>query len=218
MFHPQTKFFFSFATTVPDRFGAMAESQWFRGQCPLCQKKIAGSDTHEDVFKKLLWHLQSSEKHPMEEAEAAQHIAEAGNCIWEDGEGKFEDKPQDAETKARLRSRSRSRSYSRRRGKGKGSSSSKGKKGTEVVPYTGKGQKGLSKRDQQLVTATTERVISSVVADQANEVFAFAKTLGKCEAVIRTATRVARQAVSAFEDTHMFHGMETFFWLFAVCV
>ena len=58
----------------------------------------------------------------------------------------------------------------------------------------------MSWRDQQIVEVTRERVIESVVGEQQERVFAFAKTLGKCEAVIRTATRVARQAVSAFED------------------
>jgi len=38
------------------------------------------------------------------------------------------------------------------------------------------------------------------IVDQKNKMFTFARVLGKCEAVIRTAARVARDAASTFED------------------
>ena len=142
----------------------------------------------------------------MEEAEACQNIADNHEtAIWEDGEGTLEeaDEERPRPRSPRLRSRSRDNRHDRddrRKGGAKGKES-KGKKG-KVVAYQGKGSSSssLSWRDQQIVEATRDRVIESVVSDQQEKVFAFAKTLGKCEAVIRTATRVARSCVSAFED------------------
>ena len=152
----------------------------------------------------------------MEEAEACQNIADNHEtAIWEDGEGTLEeaDEERPRPRSPRLRSRSRDNRHDRddrrkgddrddrRKGGAKGKES-KGKKGKAVVAYQGKGSSSssLSWRDQQIVEATRDRVIESVVSDQQEKVFAFAKTLGKCEAVIRTATRVARSCVSAFED------------------
>ena len=187
----------------------MADAQvWFKAKCTICHKKLRGATSHEEAYGQMLWHLPSSTTHPMEEAEACQHIADNETCIWEDGEGTLEE-PE--EEKPRLRSRSRDRRDDRRGEKGDGNrddrrkgggkgQESKGKKGYAVVPYQGKGSRSMSWRDQQIVEVTRERVIESVVGEQQERVFAFAKTLGKCEAVIRTATRVARQAVSAFED------------------
>ena len=217
----------------------MAETQelWFRSKCPVCWKKIGtGAATHDEMFQKLMWHLQSSTSHPMDEEAAAEIIQNNPTTIWEDGEGTFEedlDKEDDGqredeqpEPQPRLRSRSRSpRRSDRRDGRRddrrddrrdrEDRHNGSGKKGhgkqQAVVPYQGKGSgsKGsnLSWRDQQIVAVTRDRVIESVVTEQQEKVFAFAKTFGKCEAVIRTATRVARQAVSAFEDIvcHLTH-------------
>ena len=73
----------------------MAESaqSWWRCQCPIshCKKKLPGCATHEEIFGKLVWHLQQSQKHPMSEEDALKLIEENPNAFWEDNdEGNFE--------------------------------------------------------------------------------------------------------------------------------
>jgi len=48
------------------------------------------------------------------------------------------------------------------------------------------------------MSLTTSHLLANV-QEQKDKVFAFARTLGKCEAVIKTAARVAREAALAFE-------------------
>jgi hypothetical protein len=198
----------------PFYFFSMTEELWFRGQCPKCFKKIRASQPgHEDCLKKMLWHLQSSEKHPMTEEEALEIMEEKPDAIWEDEQGTAEEKEEEEKQKTTLRSRSRSRGKSGAKDRGhhdRGSShgghqsrnwqKGGGGKGQLQVQRQGKSSSSLSWRDQQIVEVTTERVISNVVTEQQEKVFQFAKTLGKCQAVIQTAARVARQCVSAFED------------------
>jgi hypothetical protein len=190
----------------------MADQAWFCGQCPKCFKRIrAAQPGHEDAVNKMLWHLSHSEKHPMSDEEALQFLDEHPDSIWEDGEGTWEEKEVEEEKpKPRLRSRSRSRGRSDARSHDKGHQDrskhwQKGSgghgKSQAIVHQRGKGSSSsMSWRDQAIVERTTELVISNVVTEQQEKVFQFAKTLGKCQAVIQTAARVARQCVSAFED------------------
>jgi hypothetical protein len=167
--------------------------QGFNCCCPLrCKgtKSLGKYLTHDDALARVMHHLKTSDKHWLDDDSASQIIAEKADCIWEDtidiyDEGVVEPPQEDRDNR---RSRSRSR-QTQRSHKGKG----------------GKGGKGQhhQNREDAIVKRASDRVLANVVwdtQDQRAKVFQFAKVLGKCEAVIRTATNVARQAAMCFED------------------
>ena len=183
---------------------AMAETMaGFNCCCPLrCKgnKSLGKFRTHDEAYAKLSHHLRNSDKRWLEEEAAAEVIASNAESIWEEevpvtanaanaDEGTWEEAGD-----ARNRERSRSRS---RRDRSRGKSGAKG------------GHHHQQRREETLVRRASERVMQNVHFDhqeQKMKVFQFAKTLGKCEAVIKAATQVARQAVACFEDfCRMFH-------------
>jgi hypothetical protein len=168
---------------------AMAETMsGFNCCCPLrCKgtRSLGKYLTHEAAYAKVIHHLKNSDKHWLEEDAAAEAIQGNSDCIWEDelqvhqDEGVFEEA-------CDARQRDRSRSPVQHRGKS-----------------AGKGGHPPHRREEQLVRRATDRVMQNVAFDQQDQkmkVFQFAKTLEKCEAVIKAATQVARQAVACFED------------------
>ena len=153
------------------------------------------------------------------EEDGATLIAEHPDCIWEDDvDISQHDHEGDA---AQDRSRSRSRQAVKGTGKaqhggrregnhgGRHEGNHGGQRASSRGGYQGSSRSGgAHRRDtEQLVQRTSERIMENLdanQADQRNKVFQFAKVLGKCEAVIRTACAVARQAASCFEDIAAF--------------
>lgn len=175
--------------------------------CPLhCKgnRSLGKFLTHDEAHGRVIHHLNQSAKHWLSEEDGAAVIAEHPDCIWEDDvEVNQNDRAGDGE---RDRSRSRSRCASKGKGTFQHGGQHAGKHGGQ---HAGKhassrsGHSGGQHREEQLVRRTSERIMESLdanQADQRNKVFQFAKVLGKCEAVIRTACNVARQAASCFED------------------
>jgi hypothetical protein len=188
----------------------MAETmRGFNCCCPLrCKgnRSLGKFLTHEDAHGRVIHHLNQSALRWLNEEDGASLIAENPDCIWEDDvEISHQNYEDDAE-------RDRSRSRSRPPAKGKGKDKHGGQHGGNHGGHHGRGghqgssrsgHSGGQRREEQLVRRTSERIMDSLdanQADQRNKVFQFAKVLGKCEAVIRTACTVARQAASCFED------------------
>ena len=200
--------------------GAPAKITGYNCCCPLrCKatQSLGKFKTHDQAFAKVLHHLQNSSKHYFSEEDSANCLGDHGDCIWEeemdnwrdqDDEGTLEmpeddrrhrprspgypppeddrRRPRDDHRSAR---RSRSRESSRQRFQG-----SRGRGGRG---------KGKMSHQEQMVQNTTNMVLSRVVGnldEQKSKVFTFAKVLGKCEAVIKTAAAVARHAANSFED------------------
>lgn len=156
--------------------------------CPLKCKGTSklGSwfENYEAASAKVIWHLQHSEKHYMSEDDATQALLDNTDCVWaEQVDAKYykqltsvPDKPKQG---------SSSGSGNPRRGSGSD--------GNQVARRRDRSRSRESAgRDRQLTLVPP-------VQQQKQAVYNFARVLGKCEAVIRTAARVARQAALAFE-------------------
>jgi hypothetical protein len=176
----------------------------FNCHCPLTckgQRSLGKFKSRNEAEQKVLHHLVHSEKHYMDQASAELEWENHEDCIWEErmenwpeaDEGILEPPPgqdersrNDRSRTRHDRSRSRDNSWNLNKGKRKG---------------LGRGQAS----QEEMIRSTTNQVLARVVGDvddQRSKVFAFAKTLGRCEAVIRTASQVARSAASAFEELY----------------
>lgn len=170
--------------------------------CPLkCKgnKALGSFMEYEDAVGKVLHHLMASSLHSLNEDEAGDMLRKY-HAIWKDDDEYFiHDERQrsysppprklaiEYKEKSKGRSSSHRRSRTRSRSQGRGSSSS--------AAHRPSSARALS---EQAMSETTSHLLANV-QEQKDKVFAFARTLGKCEAVIKTAARVAREAALAFE-------------------
>jgi len=167
--------------------------------CCHCPLKFKGTSrlgwffTYEEASEKVLWHLEKSEKHYMKEGDAAECLVDNPDCIWfEDVAEK--DLPQQQKGTADKGSRSGHSSGSGGQGKSGGSTS--WRDGRVRRPEVRDRSRSRGSGGSSTLAL---REAAADVTQQKQAVYNFARVLGKCEAVIRTAARVARSASMAFE-------------------
>lgn len=146
--------------------------------------------------EKVLWHLEHSEKHYMKEADAAETLSETPGCIWEQ---EFDEDDAQKEQFVAPRPKSRWNAHERHREPAR---SSRDRSRHQIADRERSRDRGRSSEAAAARSSEGRLVLREQnVTEQKQAVYNFARVLGKCEAVIRTAARVARQASSAFEDT-----------------
>ena len=176
---------------------AEATHQVFYCHCPLKCKgtsRLGMFFTYEEASEKVLWHLEKSEKHYMKEGEAAECLVDNVDCIWEETVKEKDLPQQQKQGTADKRARSSGSGHSTAQAKSAGSSSWRDGRGRRPEL-----RDRSRSRDARASSSLALRPSVAEVTEQKQAVYNFARVLGKCEAVIRTAARVARQASSAFE-------------------
>ena len=167
--------------------------------CPLKCKgtsRLGTFSTFDQAHEKCIHHLINSSLHYMQESEAAEVLdCTADKCIWEE-EAEEAEVEEPAAKKIRLRSPVRP---TRASSSAAGSRCSRRSPSPEDRSHR-KDRAGVSSEAIEKFSGKLRRTVQKDHEQQKQEVFNFAKCLGKCEAVIRTASRVARQAANAFED------------------
>ena len=173
-------------------------------------KSLGKFKSRDQAAQKVLHHLQQSDKHYLELDCAELMLEENGGCIWEEqmenwpdaDEGFLEPPPgQDDRSRDHHRRDDHSRSDRGRTTRDRSRSRDNSwnwNKGNEK----GRG-KGTVARQDAMIRNTTNQVLArgdGDIDEQRSRVVALAKSLGKCEAVIRTVSQVARSAVVAFEE------------------
>jgi hypothetical protein len=169
--------------------------QVFYCHCPLKCKgtsRLGSFFTYEEASEKVLWHLQKSEKHYMKEGEAAECLVDNADCIWEE-EVAEKDLPQQNKGTADKGTRSGHSSGAGGQGQTGGSSSWRDGRGRRPEVRDRSRSRDARRSSSSIALRPAE------VTQQKQAVYNFARVLGKCEAVIRTAARVARSASMAFE-------------------
>ena len=164
--------------------------------CPLKCKgtsRLGWFFTYEEASEKVLWHLEKSEKHYMQEGAAAECLVDNPECIWEEQVAEKDLQQQKATADRGTRS-----------GHSTGSGGQRKSGGSTSWRDGGRGRRlevrdRSRSRDARGSSSLALRPAAAEVTLQKQAVYNFARVLGKCEAVIRTAARVARQASSAFE-------------------
>ena len=172
-------------------------TQVFYCHCPLKCKgtsRLGWFFTYEAASEKVLWHLSKSEKHYMLETEAADCLMDNADCIWEETVAD-KDLPQQQKVAADKGTRSAHSSGSGGQGTSGGSTSWRDGSGWRPELR----DRSRSRDAHGSSSLALRPSAAAEVTEQKQAVYNFARVLGKCEAVIRTAARVARQASSAFE-------------------